>query len=86
MDNRGSYVYSFYITGGVLLVAFLIPMILIPINHRSIKGLPQNHINDDKQMGTERSKGVETQGQTSYHYNKGEISKKRFFKMFCVSA
>ena len=62
-------------TGGVLLVAFLIPMILIPINHRSIKGLPQNHINDDKQMFTERSKRIETQGQT-YPYSEGEISEK----------
>ena len=75
MDHTGSYVYSFYMTGGVLLVAFLIPMILIPINHRSIKGLPQNHINDDKQMVTERSKRIHTQGQT-YHYSEGEISKK----------
>ena len=75
MDHTGGYVYSFYMTGGVLLVAFLIPMILIPINHRSIKGLPQNHINDDKQMVTERSKRIETHGQT-YHYSEGEISKK----------
>ena len=60
MDHTGSYVYSFYMTGAVLLVAFLIPMILTPINHRSIRVLPQNHINDDKQ-GTE---GIKTQGQT----------------------
>ena len=84
MDHTGSYVYSFYMTGGVLLVAFLIPMILIPTNHRSIKGLPHSHINDDKQTVTERSKGVETKGQTSYHYNKGEISKKGSLR-FCVS-
>ena len=84
MDHTGSYVYSFYMTGAVLMVAFLIPMILIPINHRSIRGLPQSHINDDKQMVTERSKGVETKGQTSYHYNKGEISKKGSLR-FCVS-
>ena len=32
MDHTGSYVYSFYMTGAVVLVAFLIPMILIPIN------------------------------------------------------
>ena len=75
MDHTGSYVYSFYMTVGVLLVAFLIPMILIPINHRGIKGLPPNHINDDKQMVTERSKRIQTQGQT-YHYCEGEISKK----------
>ena len=55
MDNTGSYVYSFYMTGGVLLVAFLIPMVLIPINHRSIRVLPQSHVNNDKQMVTERT-------------------------------
>ena len=71
MGNTGSYVYSFYMTaGGVLLVAFLFPVILIPINHRSIKGLSQSHINDDKQMITDRLKGAESQGQTSYHYSK----------------
>ena len=80
MDYTGSYVYSFYMTGAVLLVAFLIPMILIPINHRSIKGLPQSHINDDKQMVTERPKGIETQGQTSCNCSKGEISKKGSLK------
>ena len=79
MDHTGSYVYSFYMTGAVLLVSFLIPMVLIPINHRSIKGLPRNHINDDKQMVTERSKRIETRGQI-YHYSEGEISKKGFLR------
>ena len=64
MDNTGSYVYSFYMTGGVLLVAFLIPMVLIPINHRSIRVLPQSHVNNDKQMVTERTEAIKTQGQT----------------------
>ena len=64
MDHTGSYVYSFYMTGGVLLVAFLIPMVLIPINHRSIRVLPQSHVNNDKQMVTERTEGIKTQGQT----------------------
>ena len=64
MDNTGSYVYSFYMTGGVLLVAFLIPMVLIPINHRSIRVLPQSHVNNDKQMVRERTEGIKTQGQT----------------------
>ena len=64
MDNTGSYVYSFYMTGGVLLVAFLIPMVLIPINHRSIRVLPQSHVNNDKQMVTERTEEIKTQGQT----------------------
>ena len=49
-------------TGAVLLVAFLIPMVLIPINHRSIRVLPQSHVNDDKQTITEGTEG--TQGQT----------------------
>ena len=65
VDHTGSYVYSFYMTSGVLLVAFVIPMILISINHRGIKGLAQSHINDDKQMVTGRSKGVEADGQPS---------------------
>ena len=64
MDHTGSYVYSFHMTGAVLLVAFLIPVVLIPINHRSIRVLPQNHINDDKQMVTEGTEGIKTQGQT----------------------
>ena len=64
MDNTGSYVYSFYMTGGVLLVAFLIPMVLIPINHRSIRVLPQSHVNNDEPMVTERTEGIKTQGQT----------------------
>ena len=64
MDNTGSYVYSFYMTGGVLLVAFLIPMVLIPINHRSIRVLPQSHVNNDKQMVTGRTEEIKTQIQT----------------------
>ena len=67
MDNTGSYVYSFYMTGGVLLVAFLIPMVLIPINHRSIRVLPQSHVNNDKQMVTETpfgTEGIKTHCQT----------------------
>ena len=64
MDNTGSYVYSFYMTGGVLLLAFLIPMVLIPINHRSIRVLPQSHVNNDKQMVTEGTEVIKTQGQT----------------------
>ena len=50
--------------GAALLVAFLIPMILIPISHRSIRVLPQSHVNDDKQMYTEGTEGIKTQGQT----------------------
>ena len=65
MDQTGSYVYSFYMTGAVLLVAFLIPMSLIPINHRKARVLPRDgHSKDD--MITARSKGPETgQDQTT---------------------
>ena len=31
MDNTGNYVYSFYVTSGVILTGFLIPMVLIVI-------------------------------------------------------
>ena len=41
-DQTGNYVYSFYMTGGALLMAFLIPMILIVINKKQSKVHPQN--------------------------------------------
>ena len=40
-DNTGSYNYAFYMTGGVLLAAFLIPVIMIFINWRKSKVHPQ---------------------------------------------
>ena len=65
MDQTGSYVYSFYMTGAVLMVAFLIPMVLIPINHRKARVRPLvGHSKED--MVTAKSKGPETgQGQTT---------------------
>jgi len=33
-DQTGNYMYSFYMTGGALLAAFLTPMMLIAINRR----------------------------------------------------
>ena len=36
-DNTGSYIYAFYMTGGVLFAAFLIPVIIIFINWRKSK-------------------------------------------------
>ena len=39
-DNTGSYIYSFYMTGGVLFAAFLIPVIMILINWRKSKVHP----------------------------------------------
>ena len=40
-DNTGSYIYSFYMTGGVLFAACLIPVIIIFINWRKSKVHPQ---------------------------------------------
>ena len=40
-DHTGSYIYSFYMTGGVLFAAFLIPVIMIYINWRKSKVHPQ---------------------------------------------
>ena len=41
-DQTGNYVYSFYMTGGALLTAFLIPMVLIVINKKQSRVHPQN--------------------------------------------
>ena len=43
-DQTGSYVYSFYMTGGVLLTAFLIPVILVFLN-RAKSNLP-HHVSE----------------------------------------
>ena len=40
-DKTGNYVFSFYMTGAVLIVAFLIPMMLIVINRRKSTVHPQ---------------------------------------------
>ena len=65
VDQTGSYVYSFYMTGAVLMVAFLIPIVLIPINHRKARVRPlEGHSKDD--MVTAKSKAPETgQDQTT---------------------
>ena len=62
MDQTGSYVYSFYMTGAVLLVAFLIPMVLIPINHRKGRVRPLEGLSKED-MVTAKSKGLEKTGQ-----------------------
>ena len=41
-DQTGNYAYSFYMTGGVLLTAFLIPMVLIVVNKKQSRVHPQN--------------------------------------------
>ena len=65
MDQTGKYVYSFYMTGALLLVAFLIPMVLIPINHRKARFRPlEGHSKEDEV--TAKLKELETgQDQTS---------------------
>ena len=69
MDQTGNYLYSFYMTGAVLLVAFLIPMVLIPINHRKVRVRPLEGLSKED-MVTAKSKGLEKTGQdqtaTSY--------------------
>ena len=41
-DHTGSYIYSFYMTGGVLLTASLIPVILIFVNRKTYNVQQQN--------------------------------------------
>jgi len=43
-DRTGSYIYAFYMTGGVLFAAFLIPVIMIFINWRKSKVHPQTSV------------------------------------------
>ena len=69
MDQTGNYLYSFYMTGAVLLVAFLIPMVLIPINHRKARVRPLEGLSKDD-MVTAKSKGLEKTGQ--YQTSLGE--------------
>ena len=40
-DQTGNYIYSFYMTGGVLITAALIPLILICVNRGKSKVHPQ---------------------------------------------
>ena len=54
-DHTGSYVYAFYMTGGVLFAAFLIPVTLIFINWRKSKVHPQTSEvkeNEEKKVDT----------------------------------
>ena len=41
-DNTGSYIYSFYMTGGILFASSLIPVIIIFINWQKSKVHPLN--------------------------------------------
>ena len=52
-DRTGSYIYAFYMTGGVLFAAFLIPVIIIFINWRKSKVHPQtSEIKEDEEIDT----------------------------------
>lgn len=60
-DQTGNYVYSFYMTGGVLIAAFLIPLILICVN----RGRSRVHTMDTKEFEQlvairKLSKGIQT--------------------------
>ena len=48
-DNTGSYIYSFYMTGGVLFAAFLIPAIMSFIYWRKSKVHPLNSELEDQE-------------------------------------
>ena len=51
-DKTGDYVYSFYMTGGSLLVAFLIPLVLVVIKYKQSRVHPQNIEEGDKKEAT----------------------------------
>lgn len=59
-DQTGSYLYSFYMTGGVLITAFLIPILLIVINRRKSNVQPQERKKADE-LGRKVSKETQTQ-------------------------
>ena len=63
-DRTGSYVYSFYMTGGVLLAAFLIPMMLIVIRYRSrrVQSSPPEHERSQSETDQESIKGDSNAG------------------------
>jgi len=62
-DHTGSYIYSFYMTGGVLFAAFLIPVIMIFINWRKSKVHPQtSEVEEDEEKKVDTiSKAFQTE-------------------------
>ena len=42
VEKTGNYVYAFYMTGGVLFAAFLIPMVLIVISRKRSRVSPMD--------------------------------------------
>lgn len=66
VDKTGNYVYSFYMTGGVLLTAFLIPMVLIVLSRRRSKVGPLDCEQTDEGVDRDGRRAVGT------HYNAHE--------------
>ncbi|XP_078351631.1 monocarboxylate transporter 10-like [Oculina patagonica] len=55
-DQTGNYIYSFYMTGGVLLTAFSIPAILVFVNDRKSKINSQDSQEDEEEEEEEEGK------------------------------
>ena len=62
-DNTGSYIYAFYMTGGVLFAAFLIPVIMILVNWRKSKVHPHtSEVEEDEEKKVDaKSKEFQTE-------------------------
>ena len=61
MDHTGSYVHAFYMSSAVAMAAFLILMILIPINRKKSKVHPQDNMKEDEKMDKAGSEVTENQ-------------------------
>ncbi|XP_068683362.1 monocarboxylate transporter 8-like [Montipora foliosa] len=49
-DRTGNYVYSFYMTGATLFVAFLIPFVLVVLNCKKSRIHPKNAVENSEQI------------------------------------
>lgn len=63
VDHTGSYVHAFYMSSAVAMAAFLIPMILIPINRKKSKVHPQDNMKEDPKMDKAGSEVIENQNE-----------------------
>ena len=61
VDHTGSYVHAFYMSSAVAMAAFLILMILIPINRKKSKVHPQDNMKEDEKMDKAGSEVTENQ-------------------------
>lgn len=61
VDHTGSYVHAFYMSSAVAMAAFLIPMILIPINRKQSKVHPQDSMKEDPKTDKAGSEVIENQ-------------------------